>query len=84
MFIINIISSAATHVLRLIITAGVALDSVIFPHHRCSYSMVSDYKSDTTTQLQIRHNATKIQQRHNAETPQLTQLKSAPFPFINT
>ncbi len=48
MFIINIISSAATHVLRLIITAGVALDSVIFPHHRCSYSMVSDCKSDTT------------------------------------
>ena len=45
MFIINIISSAATHVLRLIITAGVALDSVIFPHHRCSYSMVSDCSS---------------------------------------
>ena len=33
-----------------------------FPHHRCSYSMVSDCKSDTTPnppQLQIRHN------RHN-------------------
>ena len=43
---------------------------VFFPHHRCSYSMVSDCKSDTTTQMKIRHNdaTTPQQQRHNATT----------------
>jgi hypothetical protein len=56
--------------------------------------MVSDCKSDTTPQQ--RHNnatttpqrynnaTTTPQRRNNAETQQLTQLKSAPFPFINT
>ena len=45
-----------------------------FPHHRCSYSMVSDCKSDTTSQLKIRHN------RHNDTTTQLHNCKSDTTP----